>query len=337
MQRIVSGEGSLSKQCSVPDQDLKEASTNLEHNNLKNYDSVMSHSSTIAIDHGANFVENDSEMNNEGVDGVTMHANDSLATFSESSVASPCLEAQKPDKIPVQVSQAHDSGLPSLSKTDRGITTSAVQQQQTTMSIISGLLPPVGLRPITRNDSRNSGTTNSFGSGLQRSQNSSRDWGWFEDVHHSDQSVTGSTISGGTRSGGNSNGERMTVEGSVANSVASRISSPQHQLSNQRAGNIINNSDINASNNDNGGTNTSSVDGGEHNYNVEEVGGTANNETINRNNRPSVRDRGDTNINTKSLLPTGDEMLIDDMQEYLEPIVINSRPRDMENGKSRLK
>jgi len=31
-------------------------------------------------------------------------------------------------------------------------------------------------------------------------------------------------------------------------------------------------------------------------------------------------------------LPTGDEMLIDEMQEYLEPILIHPRSRDMENG-----
>jgi hypothetical protein len=355
MQRVVSGEGihGLSKYYRSSDQVDKEAPSDYLARNSENNEAMMSHSPSTAFDDAANFVENDGEGYFEDEDDgvVTMDMDDTFATFtSEPSIAVSQLAPQQQQEEIRHISQQHNSRSPSRSissnsggsnsndKQQRTATTTEEQQQQhSPLSIISGLLPAVGF-PL--NDSRNSGATTSFGSGLQRSQNSSRDWGWFEDVHHSDQSATGSTISsggaiGGTRTGGNNKSERTTIGGSVASSGANRTSLPQHQLTNTRTGDIVHGIGIGTSNNGNGSTITGGKNSsGNHHDTIEGGGDSANNNKNNWNNRLRPRGRGDNNTKIASLLPTGDEMLIDEMQEYLEPILIHRRPRDMENGKS---
>lgn len=356
MQRVVSGEGihGLSKQYSFSDQIDKEQPTGdyLARNSSENNETMMPYSHSTAFDGTANFVENDGEGYFEDEDDgcVTMDMDDTYATFtSDPIIAGSQLEPQQQQEEIRHMSQRHYSESPSrsISSITEGSNsndtqqrtanaTDDQQQQHTPMSIISGLLPTVGL---PRNDSRNSGTTTSFGSGLQRSQNSSRDWGWFEDVHHSDQSITGSTNSnagtaiGNNRTGGNNKSERTTMGGSVASSGANRTSLPQHQLTNTRTGDIVHGIGTGTINNGNertsiGGQNSSG------NHHIEGGGDSANNNKNNWNNRLRPRDRGDNNTKAASLLPTGDEMLIDEMQEYLEPFLIHPRPRDMENGKS---
>jgi len=355
MQRVVSGEGihGLSKQYSFSDQIDKEQPTGdyLARNSSENNETMMPYSHSTAFDGTANFVENDGEGYFEDEDDgcVTMDMDDTYATFtSDPIIAGSQLEPQQQQEEIRHMSQRHYSESPSrsISSITEGSNSNSndtqqrtanatddQQQQHTPMSIISGLLPTVGL---PRNDSRNSGTTTSFGSGLQRSQNSSRDWGWFEDVHHSDQSITGSTNSnagtaiGNNRTGGNNKSERTTMGGSVASSGANRTSLPQHQLTNTRTGDIVHGIGTGTINNGNertsiGGQNSSG------NHHIEGGGDIANNNKNNWNNRLRPRDRGDNNTKAASLLPTGDEMLIDEMQEYLEPFLIHPRPRDMEN------
>jgi len=364
MQRIVSGEGihSLPKHCRSSDQGHKEATADFARYNSEKNEAMMSYSSSAIFDDASNFVENDGECYNDDEDdvGMTMDVDDTYATLiSESSIAGRQLEPQQQQEEGKHTSQRYSSGSSSLSIPSNGggsnisdkresiasaMAQRQQQQQQTPLSVMSGLLPTVDLLPISRNDSTNSGTNTSFGSGLQRSQNSSRDWGWFEDVHHSDQIITGATISGGVvvsdiRKGGKKVNERTTIGGSVASSGANRTSLPQHQLTSTRAGNVVHSGGISASNNNgNGGTsfdgrNSSINSNNDNNNNRDTFEGrdSANNNKNNRTNRLRVRGRGETNINTASLLPTGDEMLIDEMQEYLEPIFIHGRPRDMEN------
>merc|ERR1711935_416162 len=107
----------------------------------------------------------------------------------------------------------------------------------------------------------------------------------------------------------NNNNDGITMGGSIASSGAKRtsLSLPQHQLlAGTRAGNTVHGTSIITSNSDN-----------DNHHDTIERGDSANN---NKNkNRHRVRGRGDINVNTASLLPTGDEMLIDEMQEYLEP------------------
>lgn len=314
MQRIVSGEGihGLSKLRHSSDQDQKEATADLAPNEIDNMGVTISNSPSVEFDDTANFIENDGD---EGDARVTTD-----------------MDVSGPQREPQQAPQRHNSG----SLSPGGDASATATTQQTPLSIISGLFPTVTLLPISRNDSRNSGTTTSFGSGLQRSQNSSRDWGWFEDVHHSDQSVTGSTV--GARMGGNNRNEGTNLGSSAVSSRANNTSLPQHQLATIRTGNIVH---ANAGYNLHGGASnegqnsriTSNNDNGNRYAMIEGGGDSTSNATSNRNNMVRVRGRGDTNVNAASLLPTGDEMLIDDMQEYLEPILVNPRP-SMENGKN---
>jgi hypothetical protein len=331
MQRIVSGDGiqGLTRLFRSFDQDNIDATTDSAAE-TNNNEVLMSDSTRAAFDDdAANFIENEDE---DDLD-VTMDVTDGSAR----------LEAQEQQGETEQITQSHNSGAPSLSisgdgggsnSNDIGAQQPPQQQQQPSLSFISGLLPNMG---FARNDSRNSGTTNSFASGLQRSQNSSRDWGWFEDVHHSDLNVIGSTISGGvigsTRTAASHKSDRTSIGGSVASSGANRTSLPQHQLTSGRTGTIVHAGGVGTSGNETGGSNIgvrdSRMAGDSDNGNQ---GGAYSKKT--KNNRHRASGRGDTNTKTASLLPTGDEMLIDEMQEYLEPILILKQPRDMENGKN---
>ena len=353
--KIISRDGihGPTKHSNSSDQNKKKASTRSVRCRSPKKEAMLSYSPSVAFDDDANFVENDGESYNEG---VTLEAQNKFGKLvSEASMACPQLDSQQPEDD-TYVSQGHPSTLPSLfingddnscnNKKDYSLTQ---QHQQTPLSIISGMLPNVGadLLPISRNDSKNSGTTTSVGSGLQRSQNSSRDWGWFEDVHHPDQNVSSSTISNGvvigsTRSGGNSSdNKRTTLGGSVTSSAVNRTSLPQHQQTNTTVGNVGLGSGISYSNN---GNRRTCIDGGnsrvvsrndeKNQYGaIDREDDSATDSKNFKDNRLRVRDRGAVNINTASLLPTGDEMLIDETQEYLEPIHIHPRPRDMENGK----
>ena len=310
MQRIVSGEGI---------QGLK-ASSDLPRNNSENSEVMMSHSPSVALGDAANFVENDGDGYGDGYNaeddgGGMTDSHDSISTFEQQQDGNERQNTVSPssESIPINFGGAY----PPMQ----------LQQQQTPLSIISGLLPAVGLLPISRNDSRNSGVA-SFGSGLQRSHNSSRDWGWFEDVHHSDQSVNGSFTATSRTVRSKNDG----ATSSVASSAANRTSLPQHHLANTRTGNLVH--AVGISNNGNEGAGTegpSSKMDSSGDYGNQ--GGDSSSDNRNSiSNRLRVRGRGDTS-NTASLLPTGNEMLVDETQEYLEPIIINEKPRDIENGK----
>jgi len=301
MQRIVSGEGI---------QGLKAAS-DLPRNNSENSEALMSHSPSVAFGDAANFVENDGDGYNAEDDGGGMtDSHDSIATFEQQPDGNQRQNTVSPfsESIPMNVGG-----------------TSPPMQQQMPLSIISGLLPAVGLLPISRNDSRNSGVF-SYGSGLQRSHNSSRDWGWFEDVHHSDQSVNGSF----TASSRTVRSKNDGATSSVASSGANRTSLPQHHLANTRTGNLVHAGGIGNNGNEGAGTEgpNSRMDSSSDYGN--QGGDSASDNRNSTSNRLRVRGRGDAS-NTASLLPTGNEMLVDETQEYLEPIVINEKPRDIEN------
>lgn len=170
---------------------------------------------------------------------------------------------------------------------------STVQREQypPESSVLSTLLSTVGGggESIPLNNSSNSATAFSS-KGRQSSQNSSRDWGWFEDMHHFDHGAVSSSVRG----------------------LKAAVTS-QHNRS----------SSVNCINNKNG--------------KIDETMTRTNN---NVNQPVDVSDRNRSSIDTisstgrTSLLRTGDEMLIDDMEEYLEPILLDPRSRDIENGKS---
>ena len=316
MQRIVSGEGIHGL----------EATSDLPRNDSEHSGVMMSHSPSVAFGDVANFVEHDGGYHAEDDGGGMTDADDTIATFtSRSSMNGARLDQQEGNGLSSQRQTIVSPPIP--------INAASQQQQQTPLSIISGLVPALGLLPISRNDSRNSrnsGTTTSFGSGLQRSQNSSRDWGWFEDVHHSDQSVNGTSAST-TRTGRNSRNE-----GTTSSSGTNRTSLPQHQLSNTRAGNLVHSDGIGNNGNRGAGAEGSNIrmggNGDDGNHAARGGGDGARNNRNSNANQLRVRGRGDTNRNTVSLLPTGDEMLVDESQEYLEPIPM-PKPVDMENGK----
>mmetsp|Transcript_11546 Transcript_11546/g.26787 ORF Transcript_11546/g.26787 Transcript_11546/m.26787 type:complete len:680 (+) Transcript_11546:277-2316(+) len=350
MQRIVSGDDihGLPKNRPSSDLDLEEATTSLARNSIEGISTMMSHSPSVRFDEAGNFVENDLDgsmdactpesttMDVDNATGFTTGVSESinadlrLAQQTEQDNSN-LPQGQNPTPqslIPINQNESNRSGL------------TGEQHPQTPLSIISGLLPNVGLLPISRNDSRNSGTTTSFGSGLQRSQNSSRDWGWFEDVHHSDQSVTSTSVSGGgiggTRSGGHTNNSgRTTTGGSATSAGTNKTSLPQHQLTGTRDEIVAHGGGLGTVNNGNGGgsgrganSRLTNNDANENNHYPTDGGETANNDN---NNRLRERGREKTKKKAASLLPTGDEMLIDEMQEYLEPILVHPRPRDMEN------
>jgi len=155
-------------------------------------------------------------------------------------------------------------------------------------SVLTALLSTVGggRESIPRNNSRNSATAFSS-KGRQSSQNSSRDWGWFEDMHHFDHGAVSSSV----------RGLKVAV-------------TSQHNRS----------SSVNCINNKNGKIDETMT------------------RTNNNDNQPvDGSDRSRSSIDTitsagrTSLLRTGDEMLIDDMEEYLEPILLDPRSRDIEN------
>lgn len=330
MQRIVSGEG-----INGP-----EATSDLPRNNSESESSgfTMPHSPSVAFGDTPNFVESDGGYNAEDDGGGMTDTDDTIATFpSRSSIQENHQEGSEPSSQQLNfVSPSIPINFAGSSTNDRRefIAATTQQHQQTPSSIISGLLPAVGLIPISRNDSRNSRISGtSFGSGLQRSQNSSRDWGWFEDVHHSDQSVTGS-ISASARTGRNNKNEGAT---SVASSGTNITSLPQHQLSNPRTGSLVHSGGIGNKGNREASTEgqnsrmSSHGDNDNHHTTIKEGGGNVRNNKDTKNNQLRARGRGDTNRTTASLLPTGDEMIVDETQEYLEPIPI-PKPVDMENG-----
>ena len=189
------------------------------------------------------------------------------------------------------------------------------QQLHPRLSVLSPLLPIIGAghsSHIPRTDSRNSATTFSS-QGRQGSQNSSRDWGWFEDMQHSDHGH-GHVVSDGTGAG---------------TAVVQQQQQQQQQQRNYKNINNINNTVISGT--------TSSSDSNikyermirtARNNNNNDINENNNNNNNNNNIRPSIIDTATTRA---SLLPTGNEMIIDDMQEYLEPILVHPRSRDMEN------
>ncbi|MGK3749420.1 MAG: hypothetical protein ACI8RD_001715 [Bacillariaceae sp.] len=200
------------------------------------------------------------------------------------------------------------------------------QQLHPRFSVLSPLLPTGAGHSsnIPRIDSRNSATTFSS-QGRQGSQNSSRDWGWFEDMHHSDQGGMNVVSSGGTTGAG---------------AVVQQQQQQQQQQRNIKNNNNINSmvisgttsssdSNINNSNNNNGRKKYERMTRTARNNNNNDMNENNNNNNNNKNNRPSIIDTA-TTIRA-SLLPTGNEMIVDDMQEYLEPILIHPRSRDMEN------
>mmetsp|Transcript_11900 Transcript_11900/g.28197 ORF Transcript_11900/g.28197 Transcript_11900/m.28197 type:complete len:682 (-) Transcript_11900:1275-3320(-) len=357
MQRIISGDGihGIPKNSSSIDRNKKETSTRSVRSKSPKNEPMLSHSPSVTFDDVANFVENDGESYNGG---VTLDAHKKFGKLvSEASITCPQSWSREKPVDDTYVSQGHSPTSPSLSingddnsscdnKKDCSVTQQ--RQLQTPLSLIGGLLPNagVGLLPISRNDSKNFGTNTSVGSGLQRSQNSSRDWGWFEDVHHSDQGVTSVTVSNGgvigsTRTGGKNGGKkRTTLGGSVTSSAGNRTSLPQHQQMNAKVGNAALSSGVSFNNDGNGRTCIDGLDSRavgrndeENHYGAIDREGDSRKDTkSNKGNRLRLPDRGEININTASLLPTGDEMLIDETQEYLEPIHIHPRPRDMENA-----
>jgi hypothetical protein len=192
------------------------------------------------------------------------------------------------------------------------------QQLHSRLSVLSPLLP-IGAghsSHIPRTDSRNYATTFSS-QGRQGSQNSSRDWGWFEDMHHSDH---GNVVSDGTGTGiavvqQQQQQQQRNIENS--NSINSTVISGRTSSSDS---NINNNGRKKYERMTKTARNNNKNDINENNKN--------NNNSSNNNIRPSIIDTATTRA---SLLPTGNEMIIDDMQEYLEPILVHPRSRDMEN------
>lgn len=338
MQRIVSGEG-LPKYSDFFDRNKKETSSSPEIH------AMLSHSPSTAFGHSANLVENDREVYKEEDGDVSMDLDNELTTrISESSMSGPRLESHEQPEETTYSYQRRSPTSPSFSVSHKGdgsnvgdknkFTPTVQRQQQTPLSIISGMLPNVGLLPSSRNDSKNS----SVGSFLQRSHNSSRDWGWFEDVHHPDQSVTG--ISSNRTGNKNNNSDRTLMAGSVASSGGTRKSQPQHRQTNTKASTTVHGSGVISSVNGNRGTCingpnvrvTSNVEDKYYQCVIDKEGDRTNGSKSNNKSNKSVRGRGGTKSNAFSLLPTGDEMLIDETQEYLEPFLIHQTPRDMENA-----
>ncbi|VEU45046.1 unnamed protein product [Pseudo-nitzschia multistriata] len=172
----------------------------------------------------------------------------------------------------------------------------AAQRMQAPVSIISGL-STVGLRPMSRTNSRNSGTLSSVGSGLQR------DWGWFDDGIHSDQSA-GKARGAGPEAGGRRGREETSgrsAEGAGAGAE------PREG----RGGTAP-------------GRPRRATERGGHGSWREPRAGPSQAPCRSKTDRVPKR-------NVVSLLPRGDEMFVDDSQEYLEPILVHERPRDMEN------
>jgi len=304
MQRIVSGEGIHG---------LK-ASSDLPANNDTSDDVMMSHSPSVAFGDAAattNFVENEDGYHAEDDGGGMTDSHETITTFAQQQEG---LVYQRQNTVSPTGNERREFIAPP---------TQQQQQQQTPLSIISGLLPAVGLIPISRNDSRNSGI--SFGSGLQRSHNSSRDWGWFEDVHHSDQSVNGSFTNSARRN------KNDGASSSIAPLGSNRTSLPQHHLASTRTSNLANAGGIGV--NETGGVSSAGGDSrmsSNDDYGIHRDTGDSSGDSRNNSNNRLPRDRGKTS-NTASLLPTGNEILVDDSQEYLEPILINQKPRDIEN------
>ncbi len=305
MQRIVSGEGihGLKASCDLPP------------NNNSSDDIMMPHSPSVAFgDTAANFVENEDGYHAEDDGGGMTDSHETITTFDQEQQEG--LVSQRQNTVSPTGNDRREFIAPPTQQ----------QQQQTPLSIISGLLPAVGLLPSSRNDSRNSGI--SFGSGLQRSHGSSRDWGWFEDVHHSDQSVNGSFTTSSRRN------KNDGASSSNATSGSNRTSLPQHHLASMRTSNLANAGGIGV--NATGGGTAEGADvrmAINDDYGIHHDTGDNSGDSRNNSNNRLPRDRGKTN-KTASLLPTGNEMLVDDSQEYLEPILINQKPRDIENGKN---
>jgi len=294
----------------------------------------MPGSPSVAIHDATNLVENDGECGsvnatNENDTDATMNSDGiNAASILDSSIADPQRSSS------VRSSSVPINGIGNASDSKTAVTSPNYQHQNTPLSIISGLLPAVGLRPMTRNDSKYSGTTSSLASGLQRSQNSSRDWGWFEDVHHSDIASVAT--------GGESSRATMATSRSLTNKTlgigSSSGVSQQQTLTGARNTNSLHSSGGNSTKNNSGegtmgGTNllmvTDSINSsGSTNKTVIE-GGTIG-QSDSSSNRGEQRDRI-SQQNPVSLLPRGEEKFIDDMEEYLEPFLIHERPRDMEN------
>lgn len=303
MQRVVSGEG-------IDGIGNITANTDIPRSNSENENSavMMSHSPSVAFDDVANFVENDVGYNAEDDGGGNTDADDTIDTFnSRSSSGGARLDPEHQQEENELVAQRQNTVSPPIP-----INTATTQQQhqQTPLSIISGLLPATSLLPSI------SGA--SFGSGLQRSQNSSRDWGWFEDVHHSDQSVTGSVTA-------SSRTTRHKNDGSSSSATTKRVSLPQHQMMNMRIGDSEHSGEIR--NEEAGGLSSMMGSVGDGRNQDADTGGEDSTKKLSKKS---------TKKKTVSLLPTGNEMLVDESQEFLdEPIPIPvPKPVDIENGKS---
>ena len=348
MQRVVSGEDICDRSEYGPSSDhfQNDATMTLESDNINiNINSsIMPDSPCVAFHDATNLVENDEECgsvnatNENDNDTDAMTNLDGIDAASNLDSSQSTADPQRSSSVPSSSVPINGSGDASDSTTASTSTSPNYQHQHTSLSIISGLLPAVGLRPMTRNDSRYSGTTSSLASGMQRSQNSSRDWGWFEDVHHSD---IASVATGGEISRAASRSHTNKASGIGSSSGASQ----QQTLTGTRNTNNLslhssggNSTKNNSGEGTMGGTNSltvtdSSNSSGSGNSNSNKTvieGGTIglSDSSFNRGEqRDSISQQ-----NPVSLLPRGEEMFIDDMEEYLEPFLIHERPRDMENG-----
>jgi len=274
----------------------KPSITSPEQIGISACDDPMSLSPTVVVTSktrsaSANVVENDSgdvTNNDDGNDVIMEMDNTTVSSVSDTNLTRTQQHQHSNNDINI---------LTASSTTQR-------QQYPPQTSVLSALLSTVdGVGgSIPRNNSRNSTTT--FSSyGRQSSQNSSRDWGWFEDMHHFDNGAVGSSVGGlnvavasqQNRNVNNKNANNSKV--GFSSSVSSSVSS-------------INN----------------------NNGRIDEMMTRTNN-----NNNRHVDGGGSSTIDTiastgrTSLLRTGDEMLIDDMEEYLEPILLNPRSRDIES------
>jgi len=188
-----------------------------------------------------------------------------------------------------------------------------IKQQNTDLvDIVEGVV--IGPTGIPRTDSRstsNSATTFSS-NGRQSSQNSSRDWGWFEDTHHSDHLQSGTVVD-------------LSMGGVVDEATASQQQQKQQQQNLHR--NAIKNtkkvdtSAVKISDTGGGGGGNSDSKG-----KIDETAtkGASNSNSDRTQNKKSSENN---NMNNRS----GDEMLVDDMEEYLDPILVSPRVRDIKN------
>lgn len=330
MQRIVSGEDihDLPEYNLDLDQDRKKRTEIAASENIiENSTTTMSQAPLV------NFVENDGEdeHKNNDDDCMMMDVEEDAGSISESSVGGSKEANVASQQSSLSVSNAEsDDNIHQANRAQEIDVVASQQPLQSPLSIISGLLPNVTLKPLSRLDSRNSGTMSSLGSGLPRSQNSSRDWGWFEDVHHSDQSVPGRTGGDTRKPGSHANKTSKT-------SVASPERRKQQSQTSTGVDLRVQVGEINSGNktsdrSKSGSANSDTVGGNEGKSDRFSTnrGGTQNDSrTTDRGFRSGSAKRS----NAASLLPRGDEMLIDDMQEYLEPLILHNRTRDMENGR----